>query len=203
MKSKFDKQITEVFCCFSEFLSVRFGKGVLTTEDSIRYTFFAALLNAGLKPEEIILEAPHPVIEKAKIDTYVPSFAREKLAIEFKYNRELSSTFNRPRPHQAGAIFNDVGRLASIPPSEATKRILIYVTDHEMAKYMSNPNNGLREFYLLLPGHTLNVGAEFVRTKSRTFQNAITVDLGATLISLHSEDLAGEHHLRIYEVVTP
>ena len=69
------------------------------------------------------------------------------------------------------------GRLASIPESEATKRILVYATDHEMARYMSNPKNGLKDFYVLLPGHTLEIGPGFVASKSRTFQNAIAGDL--------------------------
>jgi hypothetical protein len=39
---------------FAELLRVRFENEVPTTEDSIRYTFFAGLLRAGLQPHEIV-----------------------------------------------------------------------------------------------------------------------------------------------------
>lgn len=59
-----------VFALFGDMLETRLLNEVFSTEDSVRYTFFAALLGAGaLRPEQIILEYPHPVIARAEIDT--------------------------------------------------------------------------------------------------------------------------------------
>lgn len=80
--------------------------------------------------------------------------------------------------------------------------MLVYVTDNEMTKYMSNLSNGLEEFFYLLPGHALDVGTEFVESKSSTFKKAVAGELQAKLISLYSKDLYGDHKLRIYEIVT-
>lgn len=78
-----------VLPAFAEFLDRRLAKGVFTTEDSVRYTFFWALSQTlKLAPEEIILEHPHPRITRAEIDTYIPDLGGRAFAIEFKYDRE-------------------------------------------------------------------------------------------------------------------
>ena len=40
---------------FVTLLSVRFGRNVFTTEDSVRYTLYAALLKAGITPTGSLL----------------------------------------------------------------------------------------------------------------------------------------------------
>ena len=46
---------------------------MFTTEDSIRYSFFAALMQSeGVSPSDVIQEFPHTKIMNAKVDTYIP-----------------------------------------------------------------------------------------------------------------------------------
>jgi len=73
---------------FIELLSRRLSLSIPTSEDAVRYTFFAALAEAGMEPEKLILEYQHPDIEAAKVDAVILGDAGQpKVAIEFKYDR--------------------------------------------------------------------------------------------------------------------
>ena len=145
---------------FSFLLRSRLDKDIFTTEDSVRYTFFAALLESGeLQPENMILEFPHPHIARAQIDTWIPSHNKETLAIEFKYDRQIPSKKNMPRTQKAGAIFNDLRRLTMLAARGDTRCLIVYLTDKEMAVYLSNPENGLSDFLGLRPGQALKIGS--------------------------------------------
>jgi len=73
---------------FGELLDRRLRRGVHTTEDAVRYTFFVALIQAlGLQPEDLIPEQDHGNIAGAKIDTCMPAFAKWGYSIESKYHR--------------------------------------------------------------------------------------------------------------------
>jgi hypothetical protein len=70
---------------FAELLDRRLRRGVLRTEDAVRYTFFSGLIETfGISPEDIVIEHPHVKIARAKIDTWIPSFNGRAFAIEFK-----------------------------------------------------------------------------------------------------------------------
>ena len=78
----------DIFAEFAQLLRKRFGQGVHTTEDSIRYTFFAALLaKSDLEAQDVVLEYPHPQIPGAKVDTLLTSDRGAPVVIEFKYDR--------------------------------------------------------------------------------------------------------------------
>ena len=50
---------------FAELLERRLKRGVFTTEDAVRYTFFIALVQAlSLQPEDIVLEHDHGTIAR-------------------------------------------------------------------------------------------------------------------------------------------
>jgi hypothetical protein len=73
-----------VYAWFADFLNTRLSTGAFTTEDSVRYCLFLALLEVGgVAPEQLLLEYPHPVIKGAEIDTWIaktdstPGFAAE------------------------------------------------------------------------------------------------------------------------------
>ena len=77
---------------FQELLTTRFNRGVHTTEDGVRYTFFAALMRAGFSPDEIALEFPHTATKGKEIDTVIVDEAGlPAAAIEFKYDRAIPS----------------------------------------------------------------------------------------------------------------
>ncbi len=200
MASQFQQKCDRVFRRFVTLLRRRFEQGAATTEDAIRYTFFAALVDCGLRPEQIIVEAPHPTLKRARMDTLLPSFAGQTVALEFKYHRVLEGTWNRPKSAQAGSVFEDVRRLLLVPSTEARRRFLVYVTDQDMIKYMLNPKNGLKEFFELQPLKAMVVSDDFVTSKCGTFQKRVLGELYAKLRCLYMAELSNIHALRIYEV---
>jgi len=127
---------------FVQFLEQRLRLGTCSSEDSLRYSFFAALLRHGVKQERVILEYVHPGIKGAKIDTMIMGEDRRPIAaIEFKYDRSNPSKTTQPLPQKAGALFHDFVRLLKL--RERLERYLVYVTDAELANYLSSPRNGL------------------------------------------------------------
>ena len=190
-----------VFELFGEMLETRLAEGVFTTEDSVRYTFFAALLEAGsLRPEQVILEFPHPVVARAEVDTWIPDFGDESIALEFKYDRETPGGTNSPKPNKAGKIFHDLHRLLLMKGDRALRRIFVYLTSAEMTGYMNNPRNGLHQFFSLVPEVVLEVQPDFFRSKSATFQRAAEGEFQANVVSLYSRSLPKRHELRIYGI---
>ena len=57
--------MAQAIAAFVPLLEKRLNSGIFTTEDSVRYTFFAALLHTGVQPEQVVLEAPYRDIDGA------------------------------------------------------------------------------------------------------------------------------------------
>jgi hypothetical protein len=189
-----------VFNDFIILLKKRFELGIFTTEDSIRYTFFYALISKGsVLPHEIILEYPHPAIQRAEIDTYIPSFQGTSLAIEFKYDREIPSGQAIPKPQNAGELFKDMDRLARFNSNSDLKRIQVYVADRLMVTYFNNPENGHKDFFSLRQG--LKIEESYLAGKPKTFVNSLKARPSFEILCLLSEKLPGEHELRIFQVM--
>jgi hypothetical protein len=185
---------------FGDLLDTRLGSGVFTTEDSVRYTLFAALLTKwNLRPEEIVLEQPHPAIARAQIDAWIPAAGdRPGVAIEFKYDREMPSERNSPRTQKAGKVFHDLYRLGTLPKSVV--RIFVYLTSSEMAGYFRNPSNGLSAFFALPLGRSLPIDAGFMQGRASTFVQSAGQVPSVAVRTLHSRSLSNNHELRVFEV---
>ena len=167
---------------FVRLLRLRFQLNGFTTEDSIRYTFFAALLaKSQLEPHDVVLEFPHPEIHGARIDTWVPSFEERPLAIEFKYDRENPSGSTVPRTQNAGELFKDMARLARLPTTPDPLRLLVYCTDSKMATYFQKPDNGHTAFFNLADSDRVTIDAAYVMSKPATFQKSLGSDLSVEL----------------------
>jgi hypothetical protein len=176
---------------------------VYTTEDGVRYTFFAALLSRGVAPERIVLEHEHPGLPGAKkVDTVIYDEAIETPveAIEFKYHRASSAGSAQPRPAQAGAALADIGRLLHLAGS-ALQRYLILLADGDMSAYLIRPRNGLAAVFALHTGSDVEVGPHSFATQSPTLRKAIGVwPCRACLEVLRTENLPHEHRLWILRV---
>jgi hypothetical protein len=185
---------------FANLLRIRFEKAVPTTEDSIRYTFFAALLRAGLQPHEIVLEHRHDAIAGAEIDTFIPAIGTgQGVAIEFKYDRAIPSRRNQPKTMKAGAVISDMARLRQIRAK--CLRYFIYVTDQEMAIYWRNGRNGLSQIFALGPGESLDLSSELLNEMPPTFLAKLKGwSAPLSLVSVCSEDLPRSNYLRMFEV---
>ena len=195
----------EVFKSFANLLNERFASGVYTTEDSVRYTFFCALLsNSICEHKDIVLERPHPTIKRAEMDTLILSgVSRPSIAIEFKYDRKNPGGTNQNRTQRAGAVFNDLFRLARVTESVALRRYFVYLTDAEMASYFQNPQNGLEYFFELPEGQLFTLDKPFIAAHAKTFREKVEkTQIECSVAGLFSTEMRDGHSLRVYEIKT-
>lgn len=190
-----------IFDEFGNLLDERFKRGVVTTEDSVRYTFFAALLQVGVKPHQVVLEYPHPAIERAKIDTWLPSYKEGSVAFEFKYDRDPPGGKNQPKTQKAGYVFKDLHRQVHVAKGVGVRSYFVYVTSEEMAVYFRNPNNGYTDFWDLGKGSELEIDEQYFYNKPKTFLNTLGGIFQAKVVGVFSRGLSGENYLRAYEVL--
>jgi hypothetical protein len=181
-------------------LNRRLSTGVRTTEDGVRYTFYAALLEHGIRPEAVILEDLHAEMKGARVDTLIlDNLGRPAIAMEFKYDRGIPGGRNQPRTQKAGAVFRDLGRLLTV--GAVHLRLFVYLTDRELADYFLNPANGLDRFFGLMPAATLPLDTPFFVGWAPAFHTAMRPWPGsARLRGVASETLERDHFLRIYEI---
>jgi hypothetical protein len=196
------RNMKEVLEEFSTLLGERLSK-TYTTEDSVRYTFFAAILKrTNIAPYEIILEYPHPKIPRARVDTYISSSSgRKGLVVEFKYDRQIPSGRNVPRPQKAGKLFNDFYRLTQFHADPNPTLWSVYLTDSEMASYLRNERNGLMDFFELPIGEVLRIDKDYISTKSDTFQKEIGEAFNTQIKCMWNEKMPKQHELRVYEIL--
>lgn len=186
---------------FVSLLGTRLAKGVFTTEDSIRYTFYAALINSGVSPDRVVIEYKHPTIEGAHVDTVIFGTDNEPAAIlEFKYNRSIPSGRNIPLPQAAGSLFSDLSRLLAFDGS--CTRYFVHVTDGELARYLASEKHGLKRFFDVREGTSLTVDNNLFSLCPPTFHNrAGAWEVPARIFCLISRVLPKEHFLRVYHVL--
>lgn len=195
--------IKEVTKLFASLLNVRFTAGAVTTEDSVRYTFFHALLSSGFcKHTDIILEYPHPILARQMIDTLIT--ARDGLrsiAVGFKYDRSIPSEWNLNMTNRAGAVFSDLFRLAHIPKEIAEIKYFFYVSDSNMANYFGNERNGYRSFFRLEGEIGFDVDTEWIQTRPKSFRDKLQcTPIACSVFGLLNQNLARQHYLRTYEL---
>ena len=189
-----------VIAAFTDLLRIRFERGVVTTEDSNRYTFFAALLTkTALKPHDIVLEYPHPQLPGAKIDTFIPSCEGRPVALDFEDVCATPSGEAISRPLNAGELFEDIRRLEQFEPSTKAERILVFCTDANMAKYFRHPIKG-HTFFDLMKGDRLSIDETYLAGKPATFLGALGAELRAEIECRCAESLPLGHELRVYGV---
>jgi hypothetical protein len=186
---------------FAELMGRRLQRGVFTTEDSVRYTFFIAIVEAlGIDPADIVLEYPHTKIARAKIDTWIPAFGGRAFAIEFKYDRPIPSKTNQPRTQKAGNLVKDLFRLAQIHSHSAVDALFVYLTSKEMAAYLGSAVNGLTEIFNPKEGSALRIDDRYLASRARTLRNAAGAITPCNIEVLLSRSLPGEYELRVYAV---
>ena len=189
--------MTTIFTDFAKLLETRFNRTVPTTEDSVRYTLFAAMLRNDIEPDAVVLEFPHPAIARARVDTWVSDFGGKDVAIEFKYDRDPPGEKNQPKTQKAGAVFKDLRRLRLL--SDCAVCYFVYVTTKEMDVYFRNPRNGHQKLYELSPGKSIELQSSYFSDKPRTFMAAVEGAFEAMVTSVVKKCFGG-HYLRVYSV---
>lgn len=192
--------MNEIFKNFSRLLELRLTSGIQTTEDSVRYTLFAAMLVGGIQPHEIVLEYSHPAILRAQVDTWLPSLRGRSVGIEFKYDRDPPGGKNQPKTQKAGQVFRDIHRLVLLGENTKADCYFVYVTTEEMAVYFKNLSNGYQDFYGLTPGAKLEIRSGYFSAKPPTFMNSLGGEYEAGIEGVLSTSLPAGHHLRVFKV---
>jgi len=195
----------KTFELFARLLSERLAAKVTTSEDSIRCTFFYALLSStAYRHTEVIVENPHPQFKEKKIDFLItPRDDEVSIAIEFKYDRTIPSGQSINKTNRAGMFFNDLLRLAQLPRATASRRFFVYVTDSQMASYFRNPNNGFVSLFDLPMGKELQVDRAFFDGRPISFKAKVSCDfIPFKAISFYACDIGKEHLVRVWEIET-
>ncbi|MEE9442728.1 MAG: hypothetical protein V3V99_08680 [candidate division Zixibacteria bacterium] len=196
--------LIKAFERFEELLNERFTMKVYTTEDSVRYTFYAALTErTTILPHNVVLELPHNAIEGAEVDTYISGNNGDKYVIEFKYYRQIPSGQNANRTQLAGRLIKDLSRLACFKPQEEDRklvRLFVYVSDQEMNSYLSNEQNGLCSIYYLSRGECHLINDQLLAKRSKIFIESCGDITEMTIRTELASELSDDHYLRIWSV---
>ena len=166
----------------------------------MRYTLFASMLHNNVDPDAVILEFPHPEVTRAQIDTWMPDFNGNAVAIEFKYDREPPGGKNQPKTQKAGSAFQDLRRLQLVSRKTDAVCYFVYVTTKEMDVYFKNPANGHEELYKLFLGTSVEIKKGYFSDKPQTFMNNLQETFETNVTSELKLSLSGDHFLRIYRV---
>lgn len=159
---------------FRDFCDSLQKRTCVTSEDTIRYYWFAAMLenDADYDLKNYSLEYPYFLkddifskdqkgnIAKKELD-FLYNNGEECYCIEIKFHRNPDPDSTYAHPDAAGSLFNDLIRLSVFQPGKAyersnekvvmlpktTRRFLLYVTDDEMNQYFTD-NSRSQQCYL-------------------------------------------------------
>ena len=191
-----------IFEDFAQLLESRLCDRVLTTEDSVRYTLFAAMLHHNVQPNSVIMECPHPGIPRAQIDTWISKHFENDIAIEFKYDRKMPGGRNQSKTQKAGSVFHDLFRLQLVNRRTGAVCYFIYLADSEMHVYFRNPDNRHQELYDLTQNTTLRINEDYFANRPQTFMRNLKETFEASITGVLGRSLSGDHHLRIFKVAS-
>lgn len=153
------------------------------------------MVKEGINPSDVILEYPHPNLNRKKDDIWIAQKRGDKgLAIELKYNRVGNA--NQQRTVHAGKALHDLHRMSHIPLG--MHRLFIYLTDAEMAGYFSNVENGLSDFF---SGKLECSGPQDLVCRADTLIKAAALEAPIKIKTLCKKTLHDKHELRLWEVV--
>jgi hypothetical protein len=189
---------------FSELLQERLKRHRTLTEDEIENSLNYSLVERGNLAEfEIRMEFEHPSLPEKKLDSYVAaSDSHGAAAWEVKYDRKPPGGMNQPKSNKAGALINDVFRLAGLSEDEQLERVLIYVTDEEMVGYFKNPRNQFGSFFDLAPGESFPFDSAWVASLSASVKKWVKAPGKLCRVNaIYSAQLSANVALRVYAVV--
>lgn len=147
--------LKNVFNSFCEELQKR---NKITSEDTIRYYWYASMLEKDRELKHYTMEAPYNspslkkkrTVSKKELDLLYENEI-EQWAIEIKFHRNPSKK-TYACPDAAGSLIGDIVRLPyfKMKTQKETKRLMLYVTDSEMHEYLGNSSNLSSPSYRLM-----------------------------------------------------
>lgn len=219
--------LNQLFCDFANGILSRTQR---LTEDSIRYYFFNCMLRQDINLDHYVLEFPYALMKITNLggihinsNSHLKNSSRglgqeldlyhednEIICAEFKFHRGSGKSTAR-----AGELFNDMRRLQLFSsPTKRIHRLLVYITDDEMHKYLlwksqlrSIPTlrAGLRDFYSTGGQfrYAVPIGkSTFYDNANKSFSSKDPIDVTASLLfSLSStHKLLNNCHISVFEV---
>ena len=222
MPEKLEKELNlqKIFIDFAILLNDRFSKIGESldsiSEDTIRYLFFYACTQNGIKPNKITLEEKGNFdcagSEELELDMHIEKNAIiPSIAAEFKYHRQEGST--QAKFDWAGNLIRDFNRLKKSKCSE--KRLSVYVASPQMQdvykkrkdwgsfmnELMSFPEGEKRKFSL-----PEGVSTTF-KEKTKTAKNSTEYFTETDIVCRFSKELVSGNNgeekfaLRIFEIL--
>lgn len=217
--------INKVFDNFCKELKARTE---FTSEDTVRYYWFASMLEKGMDKtlNHYSLEEPYNStklkakikgLNRQEIDLWYKNGRRpfDEFAMEIKYHREAKSDF--AKTSAAGSIFGDLLRLLEFKKltSNDGKRLFLYITDDIMDEYLGLKKRSkknlryrgiLRKFYelpestpcFIAPLNTISAPSSFTESAFASFNDDPLINLNIQLLN-HYDDV--NCHVRLYEVL--
>ncbi len=193
----------DVLQLFAELLQERLKRQRNLNEDEIQDSLNHSLIERGNLAEfEIRMEFEHPSLPGKKIDSYVAaSDSHAAAAWEVKHDRRPPGGMNQPRSNRAGALINDIFRLASFSEDEDMERILVYITDEEMVGYYRNSENQFGSFLDLGPAESFTLDPFWVASLSASVRKWVKAPGKLCRVNaIFSAQLSTRVALRVYTV---
>jgi hypothetical protein len=161
-----------LFACCPK-LEKRLAEGIPTTEDTIRYYFFLELMSAGLSPDHMILERPHPhpQLRGKEIDLSTLG-GGDRWDLDVRYHRRTPGGRNLPLTQLRGSIVADLYKLAL---SDAPVCHLLYVAEEPAAAHMQSRLSWLLDAQ---PSAPLHIDAAWLKTQPATLRETVPARLG-------------------------
>lgn len=160
------------------------------TEDTVRYLFFLAMLMQDPTVDHYILENPYPasLLPNKELDlTYEDNTGI--MNFEIKFSRQVR-TSQTAHSDVAGSLINDLMRLRLLPSArngKPTRNFFLYVTDDDMARYLSRTpqlnisyRRELRKFFCMPKSKSTTLS--FPSTSPSTFRISATKSVSAQRI---------------------
>ena len=196
-----DHELTPALTEFAKLLKRRLQHSVPTNEDTVRYTFFYALIKGlKLKPEDIMVESSHGKIALARLDLQIFAFSGREYVFEFKYDNFQLSRAESGSHQRAGRKFKDIFRLSQRYSIGKTETIFVYLTSRWMKNYFNNPVHEFTEFFNLPKGESLLIDDFYMARRPDILKQRAGQVIPCTIDCIYSCGLPDEHALRVYRV---
>lgn len=196
---------------FAELLNLRLQCGAYTEERAVVFTLCYALIQAGFKLEEMILEASYAHIkagwtgygqmvkpERECLDLLISPVNGRKYAVECKYDQHDLAGGKSKSQQRMGRKFPDIFRLARLHPTKM-ETIFVYVANPEIVHNFREQENMLGGFFDLKIGADLKID-DSTMPRDEIFRKNAGDITPCVVTMLFSRSLLNNRELRVYRV---
>jgi hypothetical protein len=198
------RDLTPALAEFAKLLKHRLERSVVTNEDTVRYTFYYALIKGlRLKPDDITVEPKHEKIGGARLDLRIIKFSGLEYSFEFKYENHYLLGEENKSGQLPARMLGDIFRLARLHEGGKElqcETLFIYLTARWGKNYFRNSKNTLTEVFDLPIGNTLLMDEDYLNQRPHIQKKRIGDIIPCRIQGLYSCCLPDRHALRVYRV---